>query len=659
MAVPDGRRVEVGARVEFQARTWQVTGLVEGRVHLAADDGATGCVLAALLVAADDFAVVGRRADELPAAEVWQALPLAARERALAWLRHIREIETGLPGGAGSGGEPRPAYDPQRFTLAEREHAKAAELAGLGWTKVGRATVQRRRIAYHKQGLMGLVDQRTVRPRSATGRADERVVAAVLEALRDLRGRKATTVKQVIERAEQMVGTRYGPGRVKMPSAASMYRLVKALSDPAEPLGSPARTATGPRRIGGPPSALRPAERVHVATARLGSPVAGEDGRLVAVSVTAAVDEATGCVLAAVLHPQDSAAELPVLLAEMAVPRPLRAGWPGLLRRAHEDWPRRLMPLQARLETTAARPAAVPQTLVLDAAGPAVTSWFLTVCEGLGVSVESARGRVHGAQDACGHTLGVLAGAFTRYAAGLADAARPVAGHGEDDAGAAGGWFSLPHLQDLLDEWITATWHTRPQEALRHPLLPRAALTPDEMWRVLLGASGAVPLPLNGHHFAELLPVCRKAVTDAGVRLGRRRYDDECLNEHRGRSCPTTNDGRWEVHHHPYDVRQVYIRLPDGLLHPLPWTDQAHAQRPFDATVHHRITQVLAGRTSGGTFSGPDPGTGARAQAGRPTSQVANAMAVPEPGGGPAADGTAGGGQEFGLWDAQTEAGQW
>ncbi|MFD5341227.1 transposase [Streptomyces hawaiiensis] len=509
----------MGARVEFQGRTWTVTGLVEGRVHLAADDGATGCVLAALLVAADDFAVVGQSADELPAAEVWQALPLAARERALAWLRHIREIETGLPGGAGSGDEPRPAYDPQRFTLAEREHAKAAELAALGW-KVSRNTVQRRRIAYHKQGLMGLVDQRTVRPRSATGRADERVVAAVLEALRDLRGRKATTVKQVIDRAERIVVTRYGPGRVKLPSAASMYRLVKALSDPAEPLGSPARTATGPRRSGGPPSALRPAERVHVATARLGARVAGEDGRLVAVSVTAAVDEATGCVLTAVLHPQESAAELPVLLAEMVVPRPLRAGWPGLLRRAHEDWPRRLLPLQARLETTAARPAAVPETLVLDAAGPAVTSWFLTVCEGLGVSVESARGRVQSAPGACGHTLGVLARAFTRYAANLADAARPVAGHGEDDAGAAGDWFSMPRLQDLLDEWITATWHTRPQEALRHPLLPRAALTPDEMWRVLLGASGAVPLPLNGQHFAELLPVCRKAVTTPGCAWG-------------------------------------------------------------------------------------------------------------------------------------------
>ncbi|MGA4902121.1 hypothetical protein ACPCAJ_30860, partial [Streptomyces griseoincarnatus] len=42
----------MGARVEFEGRTWQVSGLVGGRVYLAADDGATGCVLAAALVTA-------------------------------------------------------------------------------------------------------------------------------------------------------------------------------------------------------------------------------------------------------------------------------------------------------------------------------------------------------------------------------------------------------------------------------------------------------------------------------------------------------------------------------------------------------------------------------------------------------------------------------
>jgi hypothetical protein len=85
VTAPGGWWVEVGAHVRFEARTWQVSGLVDGRVHLAADDGATGCVLAARLAAADGFKVVGQAAPNIPAATVCAALQVPARERAMAW----------------------------------------------------------------------------------------------------------------------------------------------------------------------------------------------------------------------------------------------------------------------------------------------------------------------------------------------------------------------------------------------------------------------------------------------------------------------------------------------------------------------------------------------------------------------------------------------
>ncbi|MFC9652737.1 Mu transposase C-terminal domain-containing protein [Streptomyces sp. NPDC056937] len=656
VTAPGGRCVEVGAQVRFEDRTWQVTGLVDGRVYLAAEDGASGCVLAARLVAADGFEVLGQGAPQIPAAAAWAELPLPARERAMAWLRHIREVETGLPGGPGSGKVPRPEYDPHAFTLAEREHAKAKELAGLGWTKVSRPTVQRMRLAYQRQGLLGLVDKRSLRAPSPTGRTDERVVAAVLEALRIRRGRRATTVKQVIDLAEQIVAQTHGKGRVTLPARSSLYRLVKALADPAEPLGSPARTATGPGRAGGGPPALRPAERVHVATARLGIETVGEDGRAVAMSVTCALDGATGCVLAAVLHPQGAPVELSVLLAEMAVPRTARPGWQQMLRAAHEalPLPQRLMSLGARIEATVARPAALPQTLVFDPAAAAVTPWFLTVCESLGVSLEAAPARRRGLHTVAGDTVKALAAVFTRHAADLATALGVV--HPQEGAGRqAEAFFSLPHLHDVLDEWITARWHTRPQQVLRHPLLPKATLAPQEMWAVLLGVTGVLPVPLSGQDFAELLPVQRQAVTESGIRLGRRRYDHACLDEHRGRARPTTDDGRWEVHHHPYDMRQVYIRLPDGRLHAIPWTERAHALRPFDDAVRRRTGQILAAR------SGPP---GHRAPAGQEPGQQAG---VPVPGQGLMADPAPGGGTravpngpgQAGLWDAWAEAEQW
>lgn len=69
VTAPGGRCVGVGAQVRFEARTWQVTGLVEGRGYLAADG----------------FEVLGQATLQVPAASVWAALQLLVRERAMAW----------------------------------------------------------------------------------------------------------------------------------------------------------------------------------------------------------------------------------------------------------------------------------------------------------------------------------------------------------------------------------------------------------------------------------------------------------------------------------------------------------------------------------------------------------------------------------------------
>uniref|UniRef100_UPI003F491C16 hypothetical protein n=1 Tax=Streptomyces chartreusis TaxID=1969 RepID=UPI003F491C16 len=52
----------------------------------------------------------------------------ARAPKALAWQRHIRGAEIGFPDGPGTDGVPWAEYDPERFTLARREEAKAAEL---------------------------------------------------------------------------------------------------------------------------------------------------------------------------------------------------------------------------------------------------------------------------------------------------------------------------------------------------------------------------------------------------------------------------------------------------------------------------------------------------------------------------------------------------
>ncbi|MDH6130196.1 hypothetical protein [Kitasatospora sp. GP82] len=194
---PERRPVlAVGAHVVFEGRTWQVVGLEGQVVRLLDEHGSVASVLTSHLFAAADFAVIGAAVRAgVPQWGPFQTVPLREQERALAWQRHIQEVETGLPSGPGGAGVPRPQYDPQQRTMAQREQAKEQELAALGWSGVGSGAVTRMRARYRRQGLWGLVDHRTTRPSNRLGRSDERVVAAVLEALRRQRGRSKGTVK--------------------------------------------------------------------------------------------------------------------------------------------------------------------------------------------------------------------------------------------------------------------------------------------------------------------------------------------------------------------------------------------------------------------------------------------------------------------------------
>ncbi|CAM5548771.1 Transposase OS=Streptomyces antimycoticus OX=68175 GN=SSPO_001660 PE=4 SV=1 [Streptomyces antimycoticus] len=289
------------------------------------------------LFADPSFEVVGAQApDTVPQWGLFETVPLAAQQRALAWLPHIREVETGWPHREGSheGQAMRPEHDPERWTLAQRDAAKAKELTALGFTRVTRTTVERMRHAYRKQGLWGLVDKRTVpaQGRHPTGYADERVVAAVLEALRRQRGRSKGRLKGLQVLVGQILEDTHGRGVVEMPSRSSFYRLVNVLADPAERPGRPARTATAPARASSAPAVLRPGEQVQIDTTRMDIMAVLEDGSLGRPELTLAIDVATRSILAAVLRPHSTkAVDAALLLAEMAVPHPARPAWPKAL----------------------------------------------------------------------------------------------------------------------------------------------------------------------------------------------------------------------------------------------------------------------------------------------------------------------------------------
>ncbi|EHM30654.1 transposase [Streptomyces sp. W007] len=108
--------MEIGAHVAYRGQTWQVAALQGPRVYLLQEDGTETSLLLGRLFADPGFEVVGARMpDAVPQWGLFETVPLAAQQRALAWLPHIREVETGLPHAPGShDGQIRPECDPER-----------------------------------------------------------------------------------------------------------------------------------------------------------------------------------------------------------------------------------------------------------------------------------------------------------------------------------------------------------------------------------------------------------------------------------------------------------------------------------------------------------------------------------------------------------------
>ncbi|MBT2407695.1 MULTISPECIES: Mu transposase C-terminal domain-containing protein [unclassified Streptomyces] len=583
-----GRRrpvLAVGGHVVFESRTWQVVGLRGKEVRLVDEQGTVATLLANYLFAAADFALVGTAVPApVPQWGLFATVPPREQERALAWQRHILEVETGLPA-ADKGRAPRPEYDPRARTLAQREQAKAEELTALGFGNVARTTVQRMRLSYRAQGLWGLVDHRTTRTSSRTGRNDERVIAAVLEAMRRQHGRSQGTVKGLRQLTVQILEEAHGPGTVKMPAHATFYRLANALADPHERPGTPARPYT-PTRV------LRAGEQVMLDTTRLDVLAVFDNGTTGRPELTIALDVASRSILAAVLRPAGTkAVDAALLLAEMATPHPMRPIWPDALHLSRAPVPYDLLlDADTRLHHAAARPVAVPETVVVDRGRVFVSEAFLAAAETLGISVQPAPPRQPAAKGPVERTFGSINTLLCQHIAGHTGSDPTRRGRGAESEA----MWTVPQLQDILDQWITTGWQNRPHQGLRHPTMPATALTPNEMWGSLLGTCGHVPLPLTSRDYVELLPVRWKRITERGIRIDHRTYDHHTLNPHRGRpSGITAQQGRWEVHHNPHDHRQIWVRLPDGQFTTVPWIHTDHVHAPFgDDLWQHLKTTV-------------------------------------------------------------------
>ncbi|MFH9554542.1 Mu transposase C-terminal domain-containing protein [Streptomyces sp. NPDC017435] len=442
------------------------------------------------------------------------------------------------------------------------------------------------------------MDQRTVRPRSALGRADERVVAALREVLEAGQERSSGTLGRLRVYTERLLAEQHGPQAVPLPSAATFNRLVHALADGRGLLGSARQRrwrSARPAPPFVPTMVMAPGELVMMDSTVLDVFVVLDDGVVERPELTIALDVATRSICAAVLRPKGTRS---VDAAQMMVPAPMRPGWPEALAMQRSVIPcERLQGVDARLEGAAARPVITPQMVVVDQGRVFVSSSFVAACGSLGISLQPTP---PGNGPAKGHVERTFSSINTLFAQHVAGYTGSHTGERGRDAEGEAVW-TLAQLDDLLQEWIVCGWQEREHDGLRHPMMPRRALSPNEMWAALVAVCGYVPVPLGREDYIELMPVRRQKINDYGIRIDYRTYDHQVLNPHRGEPSPAA-DGLWEIHYNPHAPGHVWVRLPDAgrpqgyRWEAVPWIHRTLVTAPFTDFTWQYVRRTVAQR---------------------------------------------------------------
>ncbi|MFE2326907.1 integrase [Streptomyces sp. NPDC059385] len=578
----------LGDTIRFRGSVWVVTAFHGPRVFLDAvqpmEPAEPLIILQTAMTCAPDFAVLDRAAPRstLPGRTAeFNALPREVRKAAEKWERHVKEVLHEQAPKVPATTPPRPAYDPQRRTMRQRYQAKADQLTQAG-TPVSAATVERKCAAWRKEGLMGLVDKRHLRGAAPHGRVDARVVDIVWEVLDDERGRGLSpgTLSRLIDRVEQTIRARYAhlladpaTARGLVNSPATFYRLLERLGINAQN----AHTAAARHAAGSAISAERPGTRratwarwpgdlVQIDTTGLDVLVLGDDGRVISVELTVAIDVATRSIVGSLIVPKrvgrsggggrwlagraTRSFDTLQVVAQTTAPLPVRPGWAPETFMEGSDLPfEDLLAADPRFAGAAARPVIKPETLVIDHGSPFISADFARACHSLGIEVREARLRTAVDKAIVERAMRAVKTGFSQYLATYTHHRLDLRGRRVRKQPL----WTIPQLQELFEQWVVLRWQQTPHGALRSPFTPGLRLTPNQMYAALVSLRGYRSTALTPQENRKLLPAVWVRVSRKGFQINNRTYNlgrgnlDPC----RGSSGITAQQGRWEVHYSP------------------------------------------------------------------------------------------------------------
>ncbi|MGY2026055.1 Mu transposase C-terminal domain-containing protein, partial [Nocardia gipuzkoensis] len=317
----------------------------------------------------------------------------------------------------------------------------------------------------------------------------------------------------------------------------------------------------------------------------------------VQAELTVAMDWYTRCVVGIRLTPVSTkSVDAAATMYQTFRPRPANESWPK-----HAVWPEHGLPKSLLVDVdaidgptkTAAHPAMMPETIVIDHGKIFVSEHLTSVCQRMGISIQPARLRT-------GRDKGPVERFFRTI---REDLLQTLPGYKGPDIYSRGlnpekeAFFYLDELEAIIREWVATVYHHRPHSSLVDPQMSGVRMSPATMFEHGLARAGYIEVPRDPDLGYEFLKVRWRTIQHYGVEFDGRRYNGPGLDHFRNQTSPYTGKypGKWPIHYHPDDIARAWFRDPEARKwHVLMWEHAPASNMPFSEDALKFARQLAA-----------------------------------------------------------------
>ena len=559
-----------------------------------------------------------------PLRPLWDALDDSAKTVALNRLEVVQEIQTGYRDGhpkLARPGEPRSPFG-EGFGVSESRRCEAmAEV--LGYEKQSDRALQRRvrdgelkSVApipstvrnwvrnWKRNGLVALIDGRSLRESVSWECIDERFRAMAKEVVDTLDGDRSTVSINELDRRTRVRLIEAGQTDVVTPQRATQafLSMLKASK------GSTTRSqrSRSLQKVSGTQHypAIRPGQIVAVDATRADNLVYDAlTGRACSVEILTAIDVATRVVLALRVVPKcANGLGAGLLIYDVCRPFSLLVSgtsisdwrWVGLPEQldvsdlALTVGRRRIAPGFTTLQGAHQIPSVMPDAVRCDHGSIFVSDLFRATLAALGIDLLLSRGKkptdnphVERWHETIQRGLQQIAGYKGRN---VSERGRLVA---EEPL------LTARELQEHLRRFIALDYHRTGHDGLLLGQDPDARLCPLEMWDAMVEATGRIDVPQRADLIYQFLPIRWTTINHAGVELSNMVFDSPLLDPYRevatgefragDRAAPFFVD--------PHDLSRIWFRDRDTkIVKPVELARRKPNRRTDDADDCRRRT---------------------------------------------------------------------